>query len=118
MNSLGVEPKLSAMIFTLDEEIHLPACLASLAWCSDVIVVDSFSSDRTEEICREYGARFFQNRFEGFGTQRNWALDNCMPLYDWILILDADERVPAELALELAEAVLVARPRSRSVVAW
>lgn len=84
----------SAMIFTLDEELNLPKCLASLAWCDDVIVIDSFSRDRTEQIAREGGARFFQNRFEGFGTQRNWALDNTSPKHDWILILDADERTP------------------------
>lgn len=89
------------MIFTLNEEIHLPSCLAALGWCDDVIVVDSFSTDRTEAICRDHGARFFQNRFEGFGTQRNWALDNTQPRHPWILILDADERVTPELGEEL-----------------
>lgn len=91
----------SVMIFTLDEEIHLPSCLAALGWADDVIVVDSFSTDRTEAICRERGARFFQNRFEGFGSQRNWALDNTQPRHPWILILDADERVTPELGEEL-----------------
>lgn len=91
----------SVMIFTLDEEIHLPSCLDALGWCDDVIVVDSFSTDRTETICRERGVRFYQNRFEGFGSQRNWALDNAQPRYPWILILDADERVTPELAAEL-----------------
>ena len=93
----------SVMIFTLDEELHLPSCLSSLTWCDDVIIIDSFSTDRSESICREHGARFFQNKFEGFGTQRNWALDHCNPKHEWILILDADERVPPELARELAE---------------
>ncbi|MEI2640773.1 MAG: glycosyltransferase family 2 protein [Candidatus Nanopelagicales bacterium] len=73
---------------------HLPSCLASLNWCDDVIVVDSFSTDDTEAICRASGARFVQHAFEGFGAQRNWAIDNCAPKYPWILILDADERVP------------------------
>ncbi len=93
----------SVMIFTLNEEIHLPACLAALGWADDVIVVDSFSTDRTEAICHEHGVRFFQNRFEGFGTQRNWALDNTAPRNPWILILDADERVTPELANELRD---------------
>lgn len=93
----------SVMIFTLNEEIHLPSCLDALAWCNDVIVVDSFSTDATESICRERGARFFQNRFEGFGSQRNWALDNTAPRYPWILVLDADERVTDELAQEMAQ---------------
>jgi glycosyltransferase involved in cell wall biosynthesis len=91
----------SVMIFTLDEDIHLPRCLDSISWCDDVVVVDSFSTDRTESICRERGVRFFQHRFEGFALQRNWALDNVPLRHDWVLILDADERVPPELAEEL-----------------
>jgi glycosyltransferase involved in cell wall biosynthesis len=92
----------SVMVFTLNEEINLPQCLQSLQWCSDVIVVDSFSSDDTASICAAHGARLLQHAFEGFGTQRNWALDHASPRYPWILILDADERVPAALAQELA----------------
>ncbi len=72
--------QISVMIFTLNEEIHLPGCLGALGWCSDVIVVDSFSSDGTRELCERRGVRFFQNRFEGFGTQRNWAIQNTNPL--------------------------------------
>lgn len=91
----------SVMIFTLNEEIHLPSCLQSLAWCDDIIVVDSFSTDQTEAICEQNKVRFFQHEFTGFGDQRNWALDHCEPHNDWILILDADEKVPVELADEL-----------------
>jgi glycosyltransferase involved in cell wall biosynthesis len=98
----------SVMIFTLNEEIHLPSCLAALAWCDDVIVIDSFSTDRTEAICREGGARFYQRAFDGFGGQRNWALDHAEPRHSWILILDADERVPPELARELCDKALAA----------
>src|SRR3982751_2130287 len=87
----------SAMIFTLDEEIHLSSCLASLGWTDDVIVVDSYSSDRTVEIARASGARVFQHAFEGFGSQRMWAFQNTSPRYEWILVLDADERVTPEL---------------------
>ena len=95
----------STMIFTLNEEIHLPSCLSSLQWCDDVIVIDSFSTDGTEKICRAAGVRFFQHEFEGFGGQRNWAIENTSPAYQWILILDADERVPPELADELHNVV-------------
>jgi glycosyltransferase involved in cell wall biosynthesis len=98
----------SVMIFTLNEELHLPSCLAALAWCDDVIVVDSFSADRTEAICREAGARFFQHAFTGFGDQRNWALDNTAPVHEWVLVLDADERVVPELVREMRE--VLARP--------
>jgi glycosyltransferase involved in cell wall biosynthesis len=96
-------PPLSCLVFTLNEEINLPWCLESLSWCSDVVVVDSFSTDRTESIARSAGARFVQHPFTGFGDQRNWALDE-VPLHQpWALILDADERVPPELAVELAQ---------------
>lgn len=108
-------PAISVMIFTLNEEIHLPHCLNSLKWCDDIVVVDSFSSDRTAEICRNAGTRFFQNKFEGFGKQRNWALDNASLEHDWILILDADERVPDELAQELAD---IARKKPQGVGAY
>jgi glycosyltransferase involved in cell wall biosynthesis len=91
------------MVFTLNEELHLPTCLAALAWCDDVIVVDSFSTDRTREICERCGARFFQNLFTGFGDQRNWALANTQPKYPWVLILDADERVTPELVQEFGK---------------
>ena len=104
------------MIFTLNEEIHLPSCLDALDWCDDVIVVDSFSMDRTEFICRGRGVRFFQNRFEGFGSQRNWALDNTQPRHPWILILDADERVTPELGQEL-KAIAEANPAGVEVIA-
>lgn len=95
------ENGVSVMVFTLDEELNLPSCLASLDWCDDVIVVDSFSTDETETIARRSGARFYQHSFEGFGSQRNWALDEIPIRHSWVLILDADERVPPELAAEL-----------------
>ncbi len=99
----------SVIIYTLNEEIHLPVCLESLQWCDDVIVVDSFSTDRTEAIAKEHGVRFYQHAFEGFGSQRNWSLENIDIKHDWVLILDADEKVPAELAEELGR-VAIADP--------
>jgi glycosyltransferase involved in cell wall biosynthesis len=92
----------SVMVFTLDEEIYLPICLDSLAWCDDVIVVDSFSHDHTIDIAMKAGARVFQNQFTGFGDQRNWAILNTAPKHPWVLILDADERVTRELVEEMA----------------
>jgi glycosyltransferase involved in cell wall biosynthesis len=100
----------SVMIFTLNEELNLPSCLNSLAWCDEVIVIDSFSSDATERICRERRARFIQHAFEGFGTQRNWALENVATKFSWVLILDADERVPKDLAAELTERIQSVAP--------
>ena len=91
----------SVMIFTLNEEPNLPGCLQSLAWCDDVIVIDSFSSDGTRELALSAGARVFEHVFTGFGDQRNWALEEAAPIHEWVLILDADERVPDDLAAEL-----------------
>lgn len=101
MNSAAARRGVSVMVFTLDEELHLPVCLASLAWSDDVVVVDSFSRDRTCEIAAAAGARVVQHGFEGFGSQRNWALSHAAPRHPWVLILDADERVPEDLAREL-----------------
>jgi len=92
----------SVLVFTLNEELNLPACLHSLRWCDDVIVVDSFSTDNTLDICRRRQIRFVQNAFTGFGDQRNFALQNIDLKHEWVLILDADERVPEELARELS----------------
>jgi glycosyltransferase involved in cell wall biosynthesis len=94
-------PPVSCLVYTLNEEVNLPHCLTSLRWCDDVIVVDSFSSDRTEAIAREAGARFVQHAFTGFGDQRNWSFDHVLLKHPWALILDADERVPGELAGEI-----------------
>lgn len=97
--------RVSCLIFTLNEEIHLESCLAALRDCDDVIVVDSFSTDRTEAIARAHGARFFAHRFTGFGDQRNWAIEHCDLKHRWALILDADERVPPELWREMNAAI-------------
>jgi len=105
----------TVIIFTLNEQIHLPSCFQSLSWCDDVIVVDSFSCDDTEALSQGYGARFFQNKFTGFGHQRNWALDNTSPKNTWILILDADERVTTALVDEMA---LIAKTDPEGVGAY
>lgn len=95
-------PLVSCLIYTLNEEVNLPHCLAALDWCDDIVVVDSFSNDRTEEIARRAGARFVQHPFTGFGDQRNWSLENIPLKNPWALILDADERPTSELISELA----------------
>lgn len=92
---------LTAMVFTLNEEVHLSVCLSSLHWCDDVVVVDSFSADRTEEIAREQGARFYQRRFDDLARQRNWALKNIAAHHPWVILLDADERISVPLRQEL-----------------
>jgi glycosyltransferase involved in cell wall biosynthesis len=89
---LKKETNISAMIFTLNKDDHLPSCLGSLTWCDDIIAVDSLSTDQTEKVAKRSGARFCQHCFEGFGSQRNWALDNISIENECILVLDADQR--------------------------
>lgn len=96
-------PKVSCVIFTYNEEVNLPHCLKSLHWCDDIVVVDSFSTDRTPEIAQDAEVRFFQHPFTGFGDQRNWVLDNVLLKHGWALFLDADERIPPEMVREFAE---------------
>ncbi|KKK65699.1 hypothetical protein LCGC14_2971520, partial [marine sediment metagenome] len=64
-------PKISVLILTLNEEVDLPACMESVSWCDDVVIFDSFSSDRTEQIATAAGARFFQREFDDYASQRN-----------------------------------------------
>ena len=91
----------TVVILTLNEEANLPHCLHSLSGFEQVIVVDSFSSDKTEEIARASGAEFYQHVFTGFGDQRNWVMDKVAMRNDWVLVLDADEKVPVALADEI-----------------
>jgi len=100
----------SVVIYTLNEELHLPRCLETLGWCDDIVVVDSFSTDATEAVCRRAGVRFYQHDFTGFGDQRNWTFDHVPLQYPWALVLDADEWVPPELAEEILERTYDAGP--------
>jgi glycosyltransferase involved in cell wall biosynthesis len=88
--------KLSATIITFNEEKKIDRCLQSLAGIADeILVVDSFSTDRTEEICRKYGVSFLKNRFDGYVAQKNFAMNQAS--FDHILALDADEALSDEL---------------------
>lgn len=90
----------SILILTKDEEANIRACLESVSWCHDVVVLDSFSTDRTCAIARECGARVFQRAFDDFGAQRNYALDHMNFANPWVFHLDADERFNETLWLE------------------
>ena len=96
---------ISVLILTRNEEIDLDGCLASVSWCDDVFVFDSFSTDRTGEIAQSRGAHFVQRKFDGYSSQRNAALDGLPFRHDWIFILDADERSTPELGREMQQAV-------------
>lgn len=90
---------LSVAIITLNEEDRLPDCLKSVDFTDDIVVVDSGSTDNTVKIAEQSGARVFKEKWRGFGPQKQFAIDQCVN--DWILILDADERIPEETASEM-----------------
>ncbi len=96
---------ISVLILTLNEEENLPVCLPSLAWCDDVVVLDSFSTDNTAKLAKEAGARFFQRQFDNYAAQRNYGLNNISYKHGWLLMVDGDEAVPPELVVEMKEMV-------------
>lgn len=96
---------ISILLLTLDEEANLPACLASVDWSDDVVVLDSFSRDRTVAVAESGGARIFQRSFDSFASQRNHALDSIDFKHDWILHLDADEIVTPGLREEMLKTI-------------
>ena len=97
-------PQLSACIITRNEADRIVACLQSIAFCDDIIVVDSASTDATREIAQAHGARVLVRAFDGYRTQKDFAVRNAR--HDWVLCLDADERVTPRLraAIEAARA--------------
>lgn len=105
----GPKPPVSIVILTLDEAVNIRDCLASCAWSDDVHVLDSGSKDATAELARASGASVHLNRFESFGKQRNWAIDNIPLKHDWAFHLDADERFTPELVAEM-DALLRTNP--------
>lgn len=96
-------PRLSAIVITHNEARNIEDCLESLAFCDERIVVDGGSTDDTVILARQKGARVIEHPFEGFGPQKNFALSQASG--EWILSLDADERVRPALARVIAAAM-------------
>ena len=94
---------LSAIVITLNEAAQIEECLASLDWVDEIIVVDAESTDATVEIARRHTDRVFVRPWVGYGPTRNWALEQARG--DWILVVDADERVPPGLRREIESAI-------------
>jgi glycosyltransferase involved in cell wall biosynthesis len=92
---------ISVVIITYNEERNLPRTLEQLRWCDDVIVVDSYSQDRTLEIAHAFQCRVVQQRFEGYGLQKNHGI--ALAKHDWVLSIDADEVLSQELQHELQQ---------------
>jgi len=95
---------ISVIILTYNEQINLENCLKSIGdWAGEIFVVDSYSTDKTLEIAKKYGAKITQHDFKNQAEQFNWALDNLEIKNEWILRLDADEYLTEELKNEIAK---------------
>ncbi len=95
---------LSIAIITQNEEENLPACLESATFADQIVVVDSDSTDNTVKIASEFGCDVSVEKWRGFGPQKQFAIDKCRN--KWVLVLDADERIPHETALVIEDIVL------------
>jgi glycosyltransferase involved in cell wall biosynthesis len=105
-------PALTAIVTTLNEEVNLRSCLESLGFCDRILLVDSFSTDGTLEIARSFPkVEIVQREYFGSAAQKNWAMDQVTT--PWLLILDADERIPEVLAREIL-ALLEKGPEARA----
>lgn len=100
---------ISVLILTKNEEQDLPGCLASVAWSDDVHVLDSFSTDRTVALAEAAGAIVTQRVFDGYASQRNAGMG--LPFkHPWLLLLDADERMPSDTAAEMLRMIDTVSP--------
>jgi len=100
-------PPISAILITHNAATQLPACLDSLAFCDEIVVVDSGSRDGTVELAQSRGARVIQSEWRGFGAQKQFAVGQAR--HDWVLCVDADERVSEPLRASILQAM--AHPR-------
>jgi glycosyltransferase involved in cell wall biosynthesis len=104
----SARPPVSGVVTCFNEERHIRACLESLAWCDEIVVLDSFSTDRTAEIAKSFpSVRFLERTYYGAAAAKNFALDQTRN--EWAFVLDSDERCTPELRGEI-EALLAAAP--------
>ncbi len=96
---------ISVLILTKNEELNLPGCLDSVAWCDDIHVYDSYSDDRTVAIAQSFGAHVTQRRFDNWSSHQNWGLANLPFRHPWVFYIDADERMTPGLLASCRAAV-------------
>lgn len=107
--------KLSVLIITLNEELHIQSLLEDLDFADEIIVVDSFSNDKTVSIIEGFqNVKLIQNKFVNYTSQRNFALDQAK--YSWILFLDADERLTPDLKSEILSKINDSNPASAYLI--
>jgi glycosyltransferase involved in cell wall biosynthesis len=96
--------KITAIIPTFNEEVHIKNAIESVLWCDEIIVVDSFSKDRTVEIVKSFPqVRLLEHEYEHSAAQKNWTIPQAS--HPWIFLLDADERPTQELINEIKSVV-------------
>jgi glycosyltransferase involved in cell wall biosynthesis len=94
---------ISILILTLNEAANLPDCLESVKWSDDIVVLDSFSTDRTVQIASSLGAQVVQRKFDNWAAHQNWAMNHIHFKYEWVFYLDADERMTNALREEIMD---------------
>jgi glycosyltransferase involved in cell wall biosynthesis len=105
---------ISVFIMTYNEEVNIERCLDSVCWSNDVVILDSFSQDRTVKLASVYpNVRIFHREFDGFSSQRNYGIHQIRYFNRWLLVLDADEVVEPALASEI-----LAIARQQSIVPY
>lgn len=100
----------SVIVPTKNEERNIENCLRHLLWADEIIVFDSFSSDRTVRLAESLGAKVVQREFDNFAAHKNWAFDNIKTRHEWILLIDADEQVTPALAKEISQCIATTSP--------
>ena len=96
--------KVTVIVPCFNEEEDIRECLESVKWADDIFVVDSYSTDRTLEIAREYTSHIVQHEYVNSATQKNWAIPQVKT--EWVMVLDADERVTPDLQARIKKILL------------
>ena len=110
-------PKVDILIPTFNEAGHIAQVVKNAGALGPVFVLDSHSTDGTQELARQAGATVVEHTFVNYSDQKNWGIDNLPFTGDWIFILDADERIPPALREEVAQNG-AAEGRDKSMIAW
>ena len=97
--SSAERPKVTAIVPTFNEAANVVECLAGLAWADEILVVDSFSTDGTQELAKKHATRVIEHEYVNSATQKNWIIPQAR--HPWIFLIDCDERCPPELAEEI-----------------
>ena len=94
-------PKITALVTTFNEENNIGKCLESVKWADEILIIDSFSTDKTLEICKQYGAKILEREYIYPAEQKNWAIPQAKN--PWIILLDADEMAEAGMQAEIEQ---------------